>query len=233
MIKRLQISSITFGGILAVLAIAPAGYATVISPGGCVGLGSGSCPGAVQDFAGAGIGGAVQGDTGVLAFTGVDAFNNTAFTGDLRELVVTDTVTGNLDFLYMVAGISGDNIARLTNTSFTGFTTDVGYSSTPATDLLALGDTPSIAPDFISSGNGGSNIGFNFSVPAGQETFLLVVKTNATTFGTGSSQLIDGGVATISTLAPTPEPALGGLLLGGLFGAGLFVTRRFRTRPQH
>ena len=216
------------------LAAAPAGYATVIGPGGCVGLGIASCPGSVQDFAGAGLpGGAPLADTGVLSFTGLDAFNNTVFTGDLREQVFTDTVTGNLDFLYMVASTGGpDSIARLTTTSYAGFTTDVGYSSAPATDLLALGDTPTTAPDFITSGGGGSNISFNFSLRPGQETFLLVVKTNATAWGTGSSQLIDGGVATMSTLAPTPEPALGGLLLGGLFGAGLFVTRRLRARQQ-
>ena len=231
-----------FCGMLALLALTPAGYATSLSPGGCVGIGTVSCPGSVQDFAGAGIsitGPSVMADTGNLAFTGLNATNNTVYTGDLRELVVTDSLTGNLDFIYMIAVTGGpDAVGRMTTTNYTGFTTDVGYSSTPTTDLLGLGDTPAVAPDDISRGSGGNTVAFNFNIPSehlatGQETFLLVVKTNATTWGAGSTQVIDGGIATVQTFAPTtPEPALAGVLLGGLFGAGLLITHRFRARRQ-
>jgi len=238
MFDGFRVGNAALYGMLALLALTPAGYATSISPGGCVGIGTGSCPGTVQDFAGAGLfGAAIQADTGVLGFTGLNATNNAVYTGDLREFVVTDTVTGNLDFVYMMAVTGGpDAVGRMTTTNFSGVTTDVGYSSGFA-DFLGLGDTPAVAPDDISRGSAGNTIAFNFNIPSehlatGQETFLLVVKTNATTWGAGSTQIIDGGVATVQTFSPSPEPALAGVLLGGLFGTGLLITHRFRARRQ-
>jgi hypothetical protein len=161
------------------------------------------------------------------------------FTGNLREVVVTEGVTGSLDFIYQVAVTGGpDSVGRMTTTDFAGFTTDVGSCST-CVDVINLNgpQTGTITPDEITRGILGNNVGFNFDIPSahlapGQETFLLVIKTNATTWGGGSTQLIDGGVATLDTFAPTPEPAFSAVLLGGLFGAGLFVTRRFRARQQ-
>src|SRR5438105_13503741 len=59
-----RLRAIAVGGMLALMAFAPAAVASLIAPGGRVGLGIESCPGSVTNFSTAGIfGQRILGDT--------------------------------------------------------------------------------------------------------------------------------------------------------------------------
>lgn len=235
MIKRLW--SLAFFGIMAAVILSPAGNATVLAPGTCAG--AGCVPSSYSDFPTTDFFGAtILGDTGVEAFTGKDSFNNTVFTGNFREIVLTDNVTGNLDFLYQIQRTGGtDSIGRLTTINYAVAITDVGQCTacSPAGDLLTPIGPLHVSPQFVGRGPSGDNIIFDFGgsvatqIGDSNESTILVIRTDRKTFNVGSSSIIDGGTANVSSLAPAPEPALAGLFVGGLFGLGLVVARRFRV----
>jgi hypothetical protein len=56
----------------------------------------------------------------------------------------------------------------------------------------------------------------------------MVIKTNATSFGAGSTNVINGAIATVVTFSPVPEPGFYGLIGAGL--AGLLYAARRRKR---
>src|SRR5271165_6699863 len=226
-------SVITLGLLATAILFAPVGNATMLAPGATTGP-------PTQDFSSAIFAGATDAMLGPIAVTSNPVGS---FTGSLEQWVLTDSVTGGLDFIYQVsyATTSSDGLLMLSTTNFTGFTTDVGYCSNaggafPCTDILAGAPAGSVAPSTIDRSVAGNVVGFNFAgagVAPGAKSYDLVIKTNATSFGLiGNTQVIDGGVFTTPTYAPTPEPGSVGLLLGGLFGAGLFVTRKFRAQRQ-
>jgi hypothetical protein len=211
------------------LMLAPVGQANILAPGGNTltpdNFTNGFDTGAV-----------IKADTGVQAFTGLDVGGVVKYTGNFRQIVIVDNTTGFLDFLYEFEVTGGPSVVeRLTTINFQNHTTDVGYCST-CLDVLALntaadGDVAPVAEDRSLDG---STIGWDFAKPTGvgtgKETFVLVIKTDSTTFGNGSTTLLDGGIAALRSYDPTPEPISAGLLLGGLFGAGLFFARKFQVK---
>jgi len=229
-------------GLLAVAIFAPVGNATTLTPGQSV-CATGCTFSPIQDFAAGFFFTSPIADTGPIALTGLNALSQTVFTGTLEEWVATDVNTGGLDFLYQVVNNAGstDAMQSVSVASYAGFTTDVGYCSNPGGGGAVpcgspLGGVGNLAPTSITR-NSAATVDFGFSpsgIGAGVQTYDLVVKTNATAYTLGTTQVIDDGVASVITLAPsaTPEPVSAGLLLGGLFGAGLFVARRFRV-PQN
>jgi hypothetical protein len=122
-----------------------------------------------------------------------------------------------------------DSIERITLASFGKAFTDVGYSIGP-------GSVPAgVTPSTVDRSSNGGVIGFNFNepagVPAGGETEVLEIQTNAKTFMTGTLQIIDSSVASVAAYVPcgiVPEASSVSLtLLGGLLlGAGLMSLRR-------
>jgi hypothetical protein len=180
--------------------------------------------------------------TGPIAFTA----NSGTFSGTLEQWVATDVNTGGLDFLYQVVSSnnSADPMEHISVTGFSGFTTDAGFCSNlgggqpdPCGNPLG-GANGTLAPSNITRSSA-STVDFSFlaaGIAPGVTTYDLVVKTNATRYGlVGMANVIDGGVASMTTFAPTtatPEPASTGLLLGGLAGVGLFVARRFRIQQS-
>jgi len=129
---------------------------------------------------------------------------------------------GDLDFVYQVTNsvTSPDSIARVTAINFTGFDTDVGYTTNGASltggifanGLVAPATVDRVSPDVV---------GFSFSTPPnipispGLESNVLVIETNATSFTTGAFNVIDGGVATVNSYEPSvPEPTTGALTIG-------------------
>jgi hypothetical protein len=150
---------------------------------------------------------------------------------------------GTLDFYYQVTnnltaancGTAGkpscDPISRETDTTFTGFSTALGFR----TDVFGPFVSGTVAPVTGDRNAGvGNAIGFSFSPPdsakiqPGQTTFILAISTDATNFTTGQASLIDGGVTSVASFQPTsqvPEPASFLLIGGGL--VALIGVRRF------
>jgi len=175
--------------------------------------------------------GAIVADTGVVPFLGA---GGAPVKGRFREIVVIDTVSGHLDFLYEITndGVAGvnDTVGRFTATNFSGVTTDVGYATDSVIDLIT--GLPHIAPATVGrSGPPGPTVGWDypgFSMTYGTDSDVMVIKTNVDIFTLGGVSVIDGGSANIAAFGPIPEPATMLLLGSGLLGMGIFARRRFK-----
>lgn len=227
-----RLSSISICAVLSLVLFASAGYANVLTTGGCAGAGTVGCPGTVTDF-GTDPGffpTTVLANTGVLAFTAVGGL----FSGTVDEIVARDSVTGFLDFIFQVHNnlVSTDAIGRVTTNNFDSFTTDVGYSSTVFITIMGAGTRVPSTVDRLTT----DVVGFNFAdvllggIKPGQTSDLLVIKTNASAFGPGKVNFLDGDIAQTNVFAPTavPEPTSLLLLGSGFFVAALWRKRMFR-----
>lgn len=131
----------------------------------------------------------------------------------------------DLDFVYSILdnATSTANISRIAAANFTGFNTDVGYFTATAFP----GGT--ILPATVDRSTTNS-VGFNFnSFGPGAESLVLVIKTNATTFSSGSLTVVDSGgsSASVTAFAPVvPEPELGWPLGFSLLGMAVYWRRR-------
>jgi len=152
---------------------------------------------------------------------------NGLFTGTLDTWVYTDSVSGDLDFVYQLLNTTtgpADSLDRLSVSSFGGWSSDVDYAPIP-TNPNGVGPT--------SGDRLGGVIGFNFTgdeIAPGEISDYLIVKTNATQVGEGTGSIIDGDSAQAEVqvpfgIAPMPEPASLGLLV---IGAGMLSARRRR-----
>ena len=166
------------------------------------------------------------------ALVGLDAFSNVRFTGTLYLRVVRATSTGKLDFHYQILNdaTSTDAIKRLTTTNFDGFMTDVDW----------LTDGSDVRPSRADRSLDNSVVGFRFIKPGrvtglgllspGLTSRWMVIRTDATHYAVGSSSVIDGGVANVTSFAPVtapvPEPFTMAL---GAAGLGLAARRRRRA----
>jgi len=172
--------------------------------------------------------------TGTLPFTAHNSLGQVTITGTYVAEVYSDPSNvfcpGCLDFLFEITSntTSTDVIARITDAYFGTYLTDVGYST-------GTGSVPGgIFPVTVDRSSDGGVIGFNFSVPAGvqpgQETEILEIETNATSFMPGSLQIIDGSDTSILAYAPgtAPEGSTVGMMLLGmmLFGIAFLTNRR-------
>ena len=111
-----------------------------------------------------------------------------------------------LDFVYSFLNnaTSTKLIASIAAGNFAGFSTDVGYF----TSAVFPGGT--IAPNTVSRASAGT-VAFNLNGFApGDQSLVLVIKTNAMSFGPGTLTVVDsaGAAGTAAGLAPVPEPDL-------------------------
>ena len=162
-------------------------------------------------------------DTGSEAFT-----TNTGLVSGTADIRVYREAGGTLDFFYLISNnaSSSDAIGRVTAVNFAGFSTAVAYLTLPSSGI------PPTEAD--RSSGAGDTIGFNFqsggnTLVAGATSDWLEIQTNATNFKTGSTQIIDGGIAAVNSYAPSsavPEPMTMGLIGGGLALLGVARMRR-------
>jgi LPXTG-motif cell wall-anchored protein len=203
-------------------------HATILPP-------TGSPPVAPTAF-GTAVTGPFLADTGLLNYKATNALGQTTISGKYEAMVYSDPSNnfckGCLDFFVIVESNSSsiDDIERITLASFGKFLTDVGYS-------IGAGSPPSgVDPATVDRSANGKVVGFNFSalpgVAPGQETQVLEIETNATTFMKGTLQIIDSSVASVAAFDPcgvVPEASSISLtLLGGLLLGIGFIGRRRR-----
>lgn len=181
------------------------------------------------------------------------------FSGTLRSLVV-NRGAGLLDFYYQVQNTTagpagaGADIFRLAINGFTGvalnggpvsatFRSDgtVGLAALPG-GFSALGTKGVFSADRDPGVSALGGLGFDFdsshflgganNVDAGQTSFWMVARTNATAFDANFATVSGAdtafNVATFTALVPVPEPGstLAGMLALGLCCSGLVGRRR-------
>jgi hypothetical protein len=167
------------------------------------------------------------------AISGVNALGEIRFTGTLTFAVYRESATGFLDFLYQYHNNTSarDPVQQLSMTDFASVSTDVTHLTTTPTGFTSGTVIPQIA---TRSFGFGSVVSFDFPTPnsiaPGQTTEVLVIHTNATQFDLGTTNLIDGGVASVITRSPrsAAEPATLTLFGGGLLGLMGFVRRGYK-----
>jgi hypothetical protein len=208
-----------------VLVLTAAANATLLAPGGSVGDGTALSPGSLTIFSDT-LGSPLASVTTPVA--------TPTYSGTLTSAVYQNP-GGTLDFLYQFSNSanSTDGIERLSMTSFTGFTTDVGYRTDAVSPFVAGAQQPF----FATRSANGSVVGFEFAsnnqagpylVSPGEASRTLVVRTNATQYFAGNTAIVDGFASNAPSFAPSaiPEPAS----LAGLATIALGAIARRRRK---
>ena len=171
----------------------------------------------------------------VMNFVG----NPDYFNGTLWAAVYQDP-NGGLDFLYQVRNdaTSQTTLQRFTTNSFADpfvWGTAVSYLTVIPTGWES-GILGTVAPQTANRSAEGSTIGFLYAAGAsgitpGATSYIMMVDCETCRwYGTGHSQVIDGGVWTGETYAPAvPEPITAGLIGTGLIGLSLLRRRKTMT----
>lgn len=168
-----------------------------------------------------------------VASSGVIAVNSGTFTGNVEAWVYNDDTPGSgatdgLIFVYQFTRTGGtDSISRITHANFGSFITDVGHDASSGTNA------PTSVLRSSEGGGVGNVVRFSFDGEAAdisgtESSYLMVIKTNATTPFSGTTAVIDGLPAFAITFSPVPEPSFYAVLVFGLIS--LFGAARYRRQ---
>ena len=170
----------------------------------------------------------------LLATTGVQAFSFPSGagtdSGTFTESVYRST-SGTLDFTYQVTNSAG-SISSLESVSPADFAPG-GLANSFTTDVSAVATAAGqVAPTSAFRGglDGGHVINFSFTgtaadeIAPGQTSDLLIIRTNAKSYGVGTAGISDGGATTVVGYGPAvPEPsslALSAIGVAAMIGLG-------------
>ena len=132
-----------------------------------------------------------------------------------------------LDFFIEVSNSGPGVEERISTQSFAGFTTDVGYNTVGVAGGPAA-QPAGIVPNTVDRSGDGSVIGFNYTtsnITTGQNSVLLEIQTNATSYIPGYVSVQDGVSGFNAGFAPTSAPEPGTMALFGLGFVGLGIAR--------
>lgn len=171
----------------------------------------------------------------VIADTGVENYTGGAITGTFREEVLQESPGAGYTFVYQVHVTAGD-LGRLSSGGWTNATSpvDVGTVLATATNTLLSGVTATNQTNASSVdwSTDKSTLGFNFTtggtgtIPTGNFSELLIVRTTNTSESAVPVFFIDSGTASVGGFAPgpvvtaSPEPST--MVLAGLGALGFF-----------
>lgn len=220
-VKRILLKPIVIVFGLMILAVfTPQLKADNLGPGGGA-SGPGDAVHTTGDFADA----TVLADTGVLSFSVTNGLNQTVDTGSYQVIALSDPentfCAGCVDILAQIYVASGSgDIYTISLGNFKGFQTDVAYEPGYWLTELALAtgfNTETLATSVARSSDG-STVNYIYDpIPVGNDSELMVVETDGTSYAPGTIQLIDNGTFNGSGYGPAvPEPMTASLLGFGL-----------------
>jgi hypothetical protein len=230
----------------AVLAVGTA-QALPLAPGACIGAfpSPPPCTGFLgTSFNNSGLTLLAQQTQAVLGISGI-------FTGTVTSAVYQER-TGTLDFLYQFANsfTSTEAVQQIVARSFTGYQADVSLASalvcapgqgcTPFGTFVSgnsspLSATRSLAGDMISfQGFGGLLLQPAPNIRPGETSAILMISTDATSYGAGVLTIVNSGSTQISSFAPSavPEPGVFSLTIVGILAGVLAARSKPSERSQ-
>jgi len=175
-------------------------------------------------------------ETGTFTGTSVSHAFSGKTSGSITEGVYVES-GGTLDFDYQLT-ITAGQLGRLTVTNYAGVSLAApnGVSMTTTVPSGGIFSTPSAGGAATSADrstlvvDGGDVVGFNWNPELGATatTWILIIRTPATTFSSNLMNIIDGSVFQFSGDGPltVPEPNSLLLLAGIVPGLGWLAYRR-------
>jgi hypothetical protein len=177
-----------------------------------------------------------------ITFTALDIAHHNALTATLYFAVYKEAATGYLDFLYQIKSSKKGTQDAVTQQIVANFRGAAGYIDVDFLRAIhgvnvpkgflappVTGETP---PKTASLSGNGATVAFNFLTPFGPGSVsnILVVRTHAKGFRSGSTDIITRESSTVlTTFAPSPEPSTLVLFSGCFVGlAGWTGWRRWR-----
>jgi hypothetical protein len=151
------------------------------------------------------------------------------FSGTLTSTVWTNDSSNpfgasRLTFTYQInnAASSVHVLHRLTSSNYTGFMTDVSFGPAPGVAPAQVDRTTAdvVGFNFLEAAFGGAGL-----ITPGSQSRTLVVQTDATAHTNSFVSLINGGVSTVPSFSPIPEPGTWILAAIGLMGLVALVRR--------